>query len=72
MTETDRSKFAIALLVIALASGLLWVGRLDGAQWVSAVTWTVAAYILGQVGAVVATGWTAQAVARVQNNVALK
>lgn len=60
----DRSKLVVTLLVIAAATGLLWLQRLDGAQWVSAVTWTVAAYMLGQVGAVVATGWTAQAIAR--------
>lgn len=70
MTDTattamsDRSKFALALLVIAAATGLLILGRLDGAQWVSATTWTVAAYMLGQVGAVVATGWAVQTVAK--------
>lgn len=53
----DRSKFGLALLVIACASALLLIGRIDGAQWVSATTWTVAAYMLGQVGAVVAQGY---------------
>jgi len=61
---TDRSKLAVALLVIAAATGLLLLGRLDGAQWVSATTWTVAAYMLGQVGAVVATGWAVQTAAK--------
>lgn len=64
MTDIDRSKLAVALLVILAATGLLWLGRLDGAQWVSATTWTVAAYILGQVGAVLAQGWSVQAVAK--------
>lgn len=66
MTDTDRSKYLLAWGVVVGASGLLWLGRLDGAQWVSAVTWTVAAYMLGQVGAVVAAGWTAQVVAKAQ------
>lgn len=57
MTDADQSKRLVALLVIALASLMLWADRLDGDQWVAAVTWTVTAYILGQVGAVVATGW---------------
>lgn len=64
MTDADRSKLAVALLVIIAATGLLWLGRLDGAQWVGATTWTVAAYMLGQVGAVVAQGWSVQAVAK--------
>jgi hypothetical protein len=65
-TQTDRSKLGLALLVVAAATALLYIGRLDGAQWVSAVTWTVAAYMLGQVGAVVAGGWSVQAVAKAQ------
>lgn len=64
MTTTDRSKFLLALLVIGAATGLLVLGRLDGAQWVSATTWTVAAYMLGQVGAVVASGLAVQMVAK--------
>lgn len=63
-TKPDRSKLAVALLVIAAATGMLMLGRVSGAEWVSAITWTVAAYMLGQVGAVVATGWTAQTVAK--------
>lgn len=68
MTETvitnDRSKLAVTLIVIATATGLLFIGRLDGAQWVSTTTWTVAVYMLGQVGAVLATGYTVSAVAK--------
>lgn len=63
-TVTDRSKLSVTLLVLALATGLLSIGRLSGAEWVSAVTWTIAVYMLGQVGAVVATGWSVQTVAR--------
>jgi hypothetical protein len=64
VTTNDRSKLGVALLVIGAATGLLVLGRLNGAEWVSATTWTVAAYMLGQVGAVVASGWTAQAIAK--------
>lgn len=57
MTDLDRSKLIVTLLVITAATGLLWAGRLTGDHWVSAVTWTVAVYMVGQVGAVVAQGW---------------
>ncbi|GAA0721413.1 hypothetical protein [Dokdonella soli] len=63
-SPADRSKLAVALLVILSATGLLWAHRLDGAQWVSAVTWTVAAYMVGQVGAVLAAGWVVQTAAK--------
>ena len=64
MTDADRSKFALALLVIAAASALLGFGRLDGAQWVSVTTWTASAYMLGQVAAVVANGYVVQVAAK--------
>lgn len=64
VANNDRSKLGVALLVISAATGLLVLGRINGAEWVSATTWTVAAYMLGQVGAVVADGWTAQAVVK--------
>lgn len=64
MTDMDRSKLTLALLVVCAATALLWLGRLDGSQWVGATTWTVAAYMLGQVGAVVAQGWSVQAIAK--------
>ena|GEM_PF-7064107 len=66
MTDTDRSKFILALIVTAAATALLALGRLDGKEWVSATTWTVAAYMLGQVGAVVAQGWATQTIAKAQ------
>jgi len=61
---TDRSKLAVALLVIGSATGLLFIHRLSGAEWVSSVTWTVAAFMVGQVGAVVATGWVVSTAAK--------
>lgn len=62
MTDNDKSKFVLALMVCAAATALLVIGRIDGAQWVSATTWTVAVYMLGQVGAVVAQGYAVQLV----------
>ena len=59
MTDTDRTKFALALLVVALASVALLMGRIGSDHWVAATTWTVAAYMLGQPAAVLASGWTA-------------
>lgn len=52
------------MTVILSASGLLYLGRIAGPEWVSAVTWVSAAYILGQVGAVVATGWSTKIAAQ--------
>lgn len=69
MSDTDRSKLMFALIVVGAATGLLMLGRLNGPEWVSATTWTVAAYMLGQVGAVVATGWTAHMVAKASQGV---
>lgn len=58
MTDTDRTKFALALLVVALASVALLMGRIEADHWVAATTWTVAAYMLGQPAAVLASGYT--------------
>lgn len=61
---SERARLGVALFVIACATGLLWMQRLSGAEWVSAVTWIVAAYMLGHAGAVLAAGWTVQAIAK--------
>ena len=58
MTDTDRTKFALALLALVAASGMLLIGRISGDAWVTAMTWIVAAYMLGQPAAVLASGWT--------------
>lgn len=58
MTDTDRTKFSLALLALAAASGMLLLGRISGDAWVTAMTWIVAAYMLGQPAAVLASGWT--------------
>jgi hypothetical protein len=62
--DPPYSKLAVALLVIGAATGLLSIGRITGAEWVSATTWTVAAYMVGQVGAVVAEGWVVRTTAK--------
>lgn len=58
MTDADRTKFALALLALVAASGMLLIGRISGDAWVTAMTWIVAAYMLGQPAAVLASGWT--------------
>lgn len=65
MDATKDAKLAVALLVILLASALLWLQRLNGDQWVSAVTWTVAAYMLGQAAGIFANGYAASSAAKV-------
>ncbi len=58
MTDTDRTKFSLALIALVAASGMLLLGRISGDAWVTAMTWIVAAYMLGQPAAVMASGWT--------------
>ena len=58
MTDTDRTKFALAMIALVAASGMLLLGRISGDAWVTAMTWIVAAYMLGQPAAVLASGWT--------------
>lgn len=58
MTDTDRTKFALAMIALVAATGMLLLGRITGDAWVTAMTWIVAAYMLGQPAAVLASGWT--------------
>jgi len=58
MTDTDRTKFALAMIALVAATGMLLLGRITGDAWVTAMTWIVAAYNLGQPAAVLASGWT--------------
>lgn len=64
MNDTDRTKFALAMIALIFASGMLLLGRISGDAWVTGMTWIVGAYMLGQPAAMAATGWTVQAVAR--------
>lgn len=57
-------EIGFALFVICAATGLLFIGRLDAASWVSTTTWTTAVYFLKQPAGVFATGWTAQALVK--------
>lgn len=57
--DTDRSKFALALVALVAATALLLLDRITGDSWVTAMTWVVAAYMLGQPAAVLASGWGA-------------
>lgn len=61
---SDSSKLIVTLLVIVLATLLRYFDKIDTASWTSAVTWVSSAYMLGQVAAVLAQGWTVQAVAK--------
>jgi hypothetical protein len=55
-----------ATLALAVIVGLLFVGKLTGAEFVNAFTWLVSVYLLGQAAGVVAQGWMAQSVTKVQ------
>ncbi len=58
--DTDRSKFALALLALGAATALLVLGRISGDAWVTAMTWIVSVYMLGQPAGVLAKGYAAQ------------
>lgn len=55
---------AFCVGVVAAACGLLWLGKVTGAEWVSTVTWTTAILVLGQPVGVVATGFSIAAQAK--------
>lgn len=63
-TPSDRSKLMLALLVIVLATALRFLDRIEGKEWVSVVSWVTALYMVGQVAAAVAQGWTVQAISK--------
>lgn len=37
------------LLLVALATGGLWIGKLTGAQWLEAATWAYGIFVTGNV-----------------------
>lgn len=55
-----------ATIALAVIVGLLFVGKLTGEEFVNAFTWLVSVYLLGQAAGVVAQGWMAQSVTKVQ------
>lgn len=50
-------KWILALLVVGLATCLLWAGRIESAQWVDCIVWVVGLYAGGNVGASLAAVW---------------
>lgn len=66
MTGLDKTKFAVCMSVIIIASLMLWQSLLSGQEWVSASTWTVTAYVLGEIGAVVAGGMRVESEAKAE------
>lgn len=42
-------RYWLCCAIILAACGLLWLGKLTGAEWVDAVTWVCGAYVLGNV-----------------------
>ena len=50
MDRVGGRRFALVLMVYAGSSVLLWFGKLDSLNYASILTWSVAAYIAGNVG----------------------
>jgi hypothetical protein len=65
VTQTNFKDFW-ATVALAVIVGLLFIGKLTGEEFVNAFTWLVSVYLLGQAAGVVAQGWMAQSVTRVQ------
>jgi len=63
-STSDRTKFAFALIVIAAATMLRALNLITGGEWVSVATWISALFMVGQVAAVLAQGWTVQTMAK--------
>ncbi len=55
---------AFCASIVAAAVGLLYIGKLTGAEWVSTTTWIAAILVLGQPVGVIATGFTVVAQAK--------
>lgn len=69
MTPLEKSKLFVVMFILCAATGLLWAGRMTGDHWVNTVTWVSAAYLLGQVGAVVASGWAVKTQLQTQKQI---
>lgn len=55
---------AFATGVIAVASAMLWAGRLTGGDWVTTTTWVTGALMLGRAAGIAASGYSATAQAK--------
>lgn len=53
--------------VVVVATGLLWLGKLNGGDWVTTVIWVTSALMLGQAASVAASGYVFSAQARLQS-----
>ena len=47
--EAGGRRFLLVLLLLAVASLLLWFGKLSGSEWVLMMQVSVVAYVLGNV-----------------------
>lgn len=53
-------KALLCLVAFAIATVALFVGRLDGGQWISFVKWAIPSYMAGNVGDSVASAIAAR------------
>lgn len=71
MTDpTNNADNPMAMLfatgVVIVATGLLWLGKINGGDWVTTVTWVTAALLLGRAASAAASGYVVSAQARMQ------
>lgn len=52
--------------VVVVATGLLWLGKLNGGDWVTTVIWVTSALMLGQAASIAASGYVFSSQARLQ------
>ena len=52
----DRDLLLFAAALLALASALLMLGRLDGAQWLTSLQWTLGLLVTGKVAGPIGEG----------------
>jgi hypothetical protein len=63
-TLSAHDALFFSTFICAIASAMLWTGKLSGAEWVSTVTWVSTALILGKAAAVAASGFAVSAQAK--------
>lgn len=63
-----RNPLAVAFstAIVVLATGLLWMDKLTGGDWVTTVIWVTSALMLGQAASIAASGYVVSSQARLQ------
>jgi len=56
-TLSSHDALIFSTVVCAIATAMLWTGKISGAEWVSTVTWVTSALIVGKAATLAASGY---------------